>query len=620
MPRALPLWRRRCRMTERKPPHAAQWCKPLIACYFLCLSAGISLAATLSTPVATRSPSAPKGPKPNIVILVADDWGFSDLGAFGGEIATPHLDALAQRGVRFSNFHAAASCSPTRSMLLTGVESHRAGIGNLRESTPRAHMSSPAYQGSLSQRVVTVSSLLKDNGYRTYVTGKWNVGSEPRNLPPERGFDRSIVQGDTGSDNWDPAQRYLPHTDKVYWYEDGRNAVMPKKFYSSEYFVDRMIGYLNQDQASAKPFLAYVGFQANHVPLQAPAEFIAKYKGRYDQGWTALRQARRDRAAALGLVPANTPMVTLPTTLDWAAQDAQTQRYQARRMEVYAAMAEAMDHQVGRLVEHLKTTGQYDHTVFVFLSDNGAEGYDYVMAQPWLVTQYSQDIDRLGGPGAYSYQGPSWASASNSPMNGFKFYAGEGGIRVPMFIAGAGVQSTQAIYAGLTHVTDIAPTLLDMAGIARPSDASRGKPIETMAGHSLWAALQGQNTALRRADEILGYELSGNSALFKGPLKLVKNIPPLGKGEWHLYDVVADPGETRDLQQQLPTEFAAMQKDYQIWADAHGVLPVPADYNPAFQVAINMTLDYWLPTYGPWMAGCTMLFIVGLVGWRRRKQ
>ena len=607
-------------MTERNSPPTAQWHKPLIACVALCLSAGISLAATLSTPAATSSPSAPKGPPPNIVILVADDWGFSDLGAFGGEIATPNLDALAQRGVRFSNFHTAASCSPTRSMLLTGVESHRAGIGNLRESTPRAHMSSPAYQGSLSQRVVTVSSLLKDNGYRTYVTGKWNVGSEPRNLPPQRGFDHSIVQGDTGSDNWDPAQRYLPHNDKSYWFEDGRSAIMPPKFYSSEYFVDRMIGYLDQDQASAKPFLAYVGFQANHVPVQAPAEFIAKYKGRYDQGWTALRQARRDRAAALGLVPANTSMATLPTTLDWAAQDPQSQRYEARRMEVYAAMAEAMDHHVGRLVAHLKATGQYDHTVFVFLSDNGAEGSDYKMAQPWLWTQYTQDIDRLGSPGAYSIQGPSWASASNSPMNGFKFFANEGGIRVPMFIAGAGVQSTQAIYAGLTHVTDIAPTLLEMAGIARPADLYKGQPVETMAGHSLRAALQGSNEALRRADEILGYELSGNSALFKGALKLVKNLPPLGNGEWRLFDVVADPGETRDLQQQLPTEFAAMQKDYQIWADAHGVLPVPDGYNPVMQVAINMTLNYWLPTYGPWMAAFLLLLIGTWTVWRRRQR
>ena len=589
----------------------------LIAGLAFCLSISNGLASTVKP---QHNASAQGKPKPNIVIMVADDWGFTDLGAFGGEIATPNLDALAHRGVRFSNFHTAASCSPTRSMLLTGVESHRAGIGNLRESTPRSHFSSPAYQGSLSQRVVTVSSLLKDNGYRTYITGKWNVGSEPHNLPPQRGFDRSIVQGDTGSDNWDPQQRYLPHTDKVYWYEDGRTAVLPAKFYSSEYFVDRMIGYLDQDKGSAKPFLAYVGFQANHVPLQAPAEFIAKYKGRYNQGWTALREARRDNAARLGLVPHNTPLATLPTTLVWTAQDAPAQQYQARRMEVYAAMAEAMDHHVGRLVSHLKATGQFDNTVFLFLSDNGAEGSDYDLAQLWLKTQYSQDIDRLGGPGAYSIQGPSWASASASPLNGFKFFAGEGGIRAPMFMAGPGIQNTQGIYAGLTHVTDIAPTLLDMAGIARPSQNYKGQPIEAMAGHSLLPALHGQNAPLRQADEILGYELSGNAALFKGAFKLVKNLAPLGDGQWRLYDVVADPGETLDLQKQWPAEFATMQKDYQIWADAHGVLPVPSDYNPVMQVTINMILDYWLPTFGWWIAAGWLMPLAGWVWWRRRSR
>jgi arylsulfatase A-like enzyme len=585
----------------------------------LMVTGGWLVATALAAASLNAKVPAAVAQRPNIVILVADDWGFSDLGAFGGEIATPHLDALAHKGVRFSNFHTAASCSPTRSMLLTGVESHRAGIGNLRESTPRAHLSNPAYQGSLSQRVVTVSSLLKDSGYRTYITGKWNVGSEPRNLPPQRGFDRSIVQGDTGSDNWDPQQRYLPHGPKVNWYENGQPAVMPPKFYSSEYFVDRMIGYLDQDKTSPQPFLAYVGFQANHVPVQAPSQFIAKYKGRYDQGWTVLREARRDSAARLGIVPAQTPMVNLPTTQDWQAQDAKSQRYQARRMEVYAAMAEAMDHQVGRLVAHLKANGQYDNTVFLFLSDNGAEGSDYDMAQAWLMTQYSQDIDRLGGPGAYSIQGPSWASASVSPLNGFKFFAGEGGIRVPMFIAGAGVSNPSAIHRGLTHVTDIAPTLLAMAGIERPAAQYQGQNIEPMSGHNLLPVLQGQTQAVRGRDEILGYELSGNAALFKGPLKLVKNLAPLGDGQWRLFDIETDPGETRDLQKEKPLEFAAMQKDYQAWADAQGVLPVPSDYNPVMQVTINTVMDYWLPHFGPWIAAGLFLPIAAWLAWRRRK-
>ncbi len=232
--------------------------------------------------------------RPNIMVLVADDWGFTDVGAFGGEIATPNIDALARQGVRFSNFHVAASCAPTRSMLLTGVDNHRNGVGNLTETMPQAHLGKPGYLGSLNTRVVTVATLLQDNGYRTAIAGKWNVGTEPYNLPNRRGFDRSLIQGDTGSDNWEPNQRYLPHTDRVHWFEDGQPAVMPQTYYSSEFFVDKAIGYLRDGAGSGKPFFAYVGFQANHVPLQAPRAFIDKYKGRYKDGWTALRQARRD--------------------------------------------------------------------------------------------------------------------------------------------------------------------------------------------------------------------------------------------------------------------------------------------------------------------------------------
>jgi arylsulfatase A-like enzyme len=235
--------------------------------------------------------------RPNIVVLVADDWGFTDVGAFGGEIATPHLDALARSGVRFSNFHVAASCSPTRSMLLTGVDNHRNGHGNLRETMPGEHLGQPGYLGSLVPNVVTLGTLLQAGGYRTYIAGKWNVGNEPHNLPNRRGFDRSFIMGDTGSDNWEPEKRYLPHSARVNWYEDGKPPVMPKEFFSSTFFVDKTIDYIRSGAASGKPFFAYVGFQANHVPVQAPQAFIDKYKGRYDAGWTALREARRNKTA-----------------------------------------------------------------------------------------------------------------------------------------------------------------------------------------------------------------------------------------------------------------------------------------------------------------------------------
>ena len=568
------------------------------------------------------APAADKA-RPNIVVLVADDWGFSDVGSFGGEISTPHLDALAHRGTRFANFHTSASCSPTRSMLLTGVDNHLNGVGNLRETMPRAHRGKPGYLGSLNQRVVTVSTLLRDSGYRTYVSGKWNVGSEPHNLPDRRGFDRSIIQGDTGSDNWEPTKRYLAHMDKVYWFEDGRPAVMPKDFYSSEYFVDRAIEYIDSGAKDKKPFFAYLGFQANHVPIQAPRAFIDKYKGVYKDGWSALRQARRDKAAALGLIPAAAPMTTMKTTGDWERLGAQDNQYQQRRMEVYAGMADAMDHHVGRLVEHLKKIGEFDNTVFVFLSDNGPEGSDYyatLSARLWLDWEYQRGIDQLGAKGAYSIIGPSWASATAAPLDTFKFYAGEGGIRVPLIISGVPGTQPGQIQHSLAHVTDIVPTLLELAQVAHPGSAYKGAAIEPLRGQSLLAVITGRAQRVHAADAAIGHELSGNAALFKGDLKLVRNSSSVSDGAWHLYDITRDPGETRDLRDAMPAAFVSMQADYAAFASAHGVLPMPEGYDPIEQVHINTVFNYYVPTFGPHVLAALALLVAALILLRRRRR
>lgn len=559
--------------------------------------------------------------RPNIVLLLADDWGFSDVGAFGGEIATPHLDELARRGMRFSNFHVTASCSPTRAMLLTGVDNHRNGVGNMRETIPQSHVGKPGYLSVLDRNVVTVASLLRDGGYRTYVAGKWHVGKEPHNLPPARGFDRSLVQGDSGSDNWETGKRYLDLTDRVYWYEDGRETVMPADFYSSQFYVDKTIEYLKADAAQAKPFFAYIGFQSNHIPLQAPAEFIARYRGFYKNGWAALRQARRDKAVALGLVPASTQLASVATTTDWDALSDTDKAYQARRMEVYAAMAEAMDFHVGRLVAHLKATGAYDNTVFLFLSDNGAEGsdpYAITLGRWWLDQNYRRDIDSLGAKGAYTVIGPSWGSAAASPLSTYKFYAGEGGLRVPLIVAGVPGMPANRIQPDFTHVSDIVPTLLDLAGVARPGSSYQGRPVEPLTGTSLLPVLTGAAGPVHGPDEAIGYELSGNQALFKGDLKLVKNLPPLGDGQWHLYDIRQDPGETRDLQQQRPEVFRALQADYAAYARANGVLPMPEGYEPTRQVLINALVNVYVPRLA--LPALVLLLVIALLIWKLRRR
>ncbi|UVM02397.1 arylsulfatase [Pseudomonas laurylsulfatiphila] len=572
----------------------------------------------------THAFATPK--RPNIVVLVADDWGYSDVGAFGSEIATPNIDTLAREGVRFSDFHVTASCSPTRSMLLTGVDNHRNGVGNMPETMPDEHLGKPGYSGVLNDNdnAITVASLLKDSGYNTYITGKWHLGKTPDTLPDKRGFERSFIQADSGSDNWEE-RPYAPLYDKAAWFENGQPAHLPKDYYSSTFIVDKAMDYIAADRQGGKPFFAYLGFQANHVPVQAPKDMIDKYRGRYDQGWTALRQARRDRAVELGLIPAGAGLQTMASTADWNALDAHEKRYEARRMEVYAAMAETMDQQIGRFIEHLKASGEYDNTVFVFLSDNGSEPTDpYAIPaiRLWLEMNYTREFDRLGSKGAFTSIGPSWASAAASPFSGYKFFAGEGGLRTPMIVSGVpGIQANH-IAKSFTHVTDIVPTLLEVAGVPAHHGEYQGRAVEPLIGSSLVPVLQGTAERVHPQDQAIGYELSGSAALFKGDYKLVKSLKPVGNEQWHLYNIVTDPGETIDLQAQMPERFQRMQADYAEYARANGVLPMPVGYDYMHQgqmYALKHVVIPKLKAMAPPLAA-VILLLAGVLVWRRRRK
>jgi arylsulfatase A-like enzyme len=580
------------------------------------------VALWLFTAALAAHAASPKA-APNIVILVADDWGFTDLGAYGSEIATPHIDALAKQGTKFSNFHTASVCSPTRAMLLTGVDNHRNGVGNMPETTPAAHAGKPGYEGVLNDRAITLATLLKDRGYHTYITGKWHLGKTPATLPGRRGFERSFIQADSGSDNWEN-RTYMMLYDKAYWFEQDKEVQLPKDFYSSTLFVDKAIDYIDAGRASGKPFFTYIGFQANHIPLQAPKAFVEKYQGRYDAGWAALRQERRDRAAVLGLIPKGSPMVALASTLDWNALSADEKRERAKHMEVYAAMAEAMDHEVGRLVAHLKFRGQFDNTVFVFLSDNGSDPADPLnipAARAYVRMYYDTQAQVRGGKGTFSANGPSWASATVAPLHGYKYFAGEGGLRVPLVISGIPGMAKDHLSSAFTHVTDIVPTLLAAAGIPDHHGNYQGKAVEPIIGRSMLPMLLGQIKTVHTADQPIGYELAGSAALFKGDYKLVKNIAPLGDGQWRLHHLLTDPGEVLDVAAIEPERFQTMLVDYEAYALANGVLPIPKDFD-LLKNALRFSIQYFLipklQAIAPWFA----LVLVALMGgwiWKRRR-
>ncbi|MGP1283834.1 MAG: arylsulfatase [Parasphingopyxis sp.] len=511
--------------------------------------------------------------RPNIVLIVADDVAFTDLGAYGSEISTPHIDALARRGTIFSNFHATPMCAPSRAMLMTGVGSHRAGLGNLPETTPDAHRGSPAYRGMLAEGLPTIATRLRRAGYRTYMTGKWHLGHTPETLPSARGFDRTFIVDATGADNWEH-RPYLPYYDRAEWFADGEPVhELPEDFYSSAFLVDRMIDFIGGTGAD-DPFFAYVAFQAIHIPVQAPREFTMRYRDVYDRGWQIQRERRHAAAIAAGLIPADAPLGAIhPDLRRWEDLTAEERAWYARAMAVNAGMLEAMDHHLGRLVAHLRAIGEYENTVFIVTSDNGPEGNSAegnLLMSSWMwAVGYSTDIDTLGERGSFGFIGPEWASANASPGSLFKFYANEGGTRVPLIVSGPGI-SEGGIARQLGLISDIPATIAVLAG----ADAGG------MTGRSLIPALSGEETDIYGPGDSFGIETAGRMAFYRGRYKIVRNGPPLGDNVWRLYDLEADPGETTDLSEAQPELFEAMQAGYAAWAEENGVLDMPAGYDP----------------------------------------
>ena len=525
--------------------------------------------------------------RPNVVLILADDLGFTDIAPFGSEIDTPNIARLAAFGLSFTNYHTAANCAPARAMLLTGVDSHRNGVPNIPESIPPEQLAYDHYQGVLSQNVVTLASLLRDSGYHTYMTGKWHLGHTPELLPSARGFERTIAMADTGADNWEQ-RTYLPIYDEAHWYADGEKHTLPDDFYSSEYFIDKTIEFISANESDDKPFFAYIPFQAVHMPVQAPREFSDKYAGVYDQGWTVMREQRRLAAEEAGVIPENTEIIVTPGTLDWNALTEEQRDHHARRMEVYAGMVDAMDMHIGRLMTYLESIGEYENTIFIFTSDNGAEGSPLInptgnsVLDPWFErVGYETGIENLGEKGSWVGIGPSNATIAASPLAYYKFHANEGGLRVPLVMSGPGISQRGELSDEFVFVTDLAPTILNLAGVNDHGGSWQTRKVEPIVGKDFSSYLQGQAGPIHTASEPIGYEMGGSGALFKGDYKIVINKFEQNESEWHLFNIKTDPGEANDLAEAEPELLAEMLADYEQWASSNNVLPMPEGYNRA---------------------------------------
>ena len=529
--------------------------------------------------------SAQQSDRPNIVLILADDLGYTDISPFGSEISTPNIARLAAEGLSFTNYHTAGSCAPARAMLLTGVDSHRNGVPNIPEALPAEQMAYDHYQGVLNDKVVTLANVLQAGGYHTYMTGKWHLGHTPELLPSARGFDRTIAMADTGADNWEQ-RTYLPIYDEANWYADGAEHTLPDDFYSSEYFIDKTIEFIASNAEDDQPFFAYVPFQAVHMPVQAPREFSDKYAGVYDEGWTVMREKRRLAAEEAGVIPEGTEAVVTPGTLIWDNLTEEQRRHHARRMEVYAGMVDAMDMHIGRLMDYLENIGEYDNTIFVFTSDNGAEGSNIILPNggsalsPWFdIVGYNSNYETLGERNSWNAIGPSNATIAASPLTYYKFHANEGGLRVPLVMSGPGIGGQGGMTDEFVFVTDLAPTILNLVGVDIHDGSWLGREVEPIVGADFSEFLAGASSQVHDDFDSIGYELGGNSALFKGDYKIVINRTGQSETEWHLFNIRTDPGETRDLAQEQPALLEEMLADYESYVQANNVLPMPEGYN-----------------------------------------
>ncbi len=561
------------------------------------------------------------GERPNVLLILADDLGWSDLGCYGGEIRTPNLDSLARGGLRFTQFYNSARCSPTRAAILTGLHPHQAGFPNL--------------SGVLPADCVTIPEALRPAGYRRYMVGKWHLSRQ--STPTLRGFEE--FYGMLGGYNtcWreDPFYTRLPedHPKRLY---------SPGEFYSTNVFGDYALDFLDDGRKSGWPWFLYLAFNAAHFPLHAPEEDIARYEELYARGWDKIRAERLARQKELGLVPKDlklTPRSNIPANqfnvkTGWADKDnpawdslpADRRADLARRMAVYAAMVDRMDQAIGRIVARLKETGQFDNTIIFFLSDNGAcaewdpWGFDETSG-PKNILHTGADLKKIGGPDSYSSYGSAWANACNTPFRLYKHYGHEGGINTPLIVHWPAGLKTQAgaITREAGHITDFMPTLLELAGASYPQ-ARDGRKVLPSEGVSLVPVLQGGHLPSRQ----IFMEHEGNRAVREGRWKLVA----LKDKPWELYDLEADPTEMNNLAAGNRDVIARVAKAWDSWADrcsvrssssfapqiANKLLTITCEVEPQSRDGVILAQGGNQQGYALWLRDGQLLFGVRING------
>jgi len=516
--------------------------------------------------------------QPNILLIVVDDMGYSDIAPFGGEITTPTLGKLAEEGIMLTNFHVLPTCSPSRSVLLSGTDNHIAGLGSMEELKTPKQEGKPGYEGFLNNTVAHLPQILTDAGYQTYLSGKWHLGFEKENWPSKKGFGETFALLSGGGSHW--ADRLPVSPPQIMNYVRNGELVdkLPADFYSTKNYTDYILEWLEHDKNDDKPFFAYVSYTAPHDPLHAPKDYIDKYKGKYDQGFEMLRSERFESLKRLGIVP---EMANMPpwSGKAWDGLSLEKKKESARDMEVYAAMIEYMDEQISRIFKWLEDNNKMDNTIIVFLSDNGANGAmstAYPGQTEEFLNSFDNSLENRGLPNSYVEMGPEWATASMSPHRLFKAFTTEGGIISPCIIKlPTSLKNKFKSNKAFTHISDMMPTFLELAGVDHPSEQNESMP--EMMGKSLLPLLMGEKETVHYGEGI-GYELHGMSAYIMDEWKIV-NLPiPFGKGDWELFNLEKDPAESMDLSDEFPEKRTKLIKAWEKYCEKVGVIYDPLDF------------------------------------------
>nr|WP_121270139.1 arylsulfatase [Pedobacter schmidteae] len=488
--------------------------------------------------------------KPNIILILADDLGYSDLGAYGSEINTPNLDRLAKQGLRLQEFYNNSICAPTRASLLTGQYQHKAGVGYFSND-----LGLPAYQGYINQESLTLAEVLKSNGYNTLTSGKWHVSGKNVSLPWQRGFDLVYPRDDAAAGSGAPQERTMVTDNEGFILSD---------YFQTNVITKNAVKFIDEAHKKDNPFFLYLAYTAPHWPLVALPEDIARYKGKYDKGWDRLRAERFERQKQLGIVDPDTRISKKDEDIyDWSRLSYDQRQQWAKKMEVFAAMVDRMDQGVGKVLEKLEQIGEADNTLIVFVSDNGAPAEDLVKWHNGAV----KNSGPVGTPGSYESQSKNWSYLSNTPFLAFKDYLYEGGINSPFIAWYPAKIPAGTIAKGTGHVIDLAPTFYELAGARYPSKY-KNVVANPLPGKSLLPVLFGREKELKRAEPLF-WERAGNRAVRAGKWKLVSHWPSYS---WELYDLEADRGETTNLARQNHELVSQLSVKYFDWAKKTGVV------------------------------------------------